>query len=194
MRENKLTPVTPEIKEPVKPTNSDAVQSIASNITEGVLAGMDDGSIDTVEATGQLSMAILWERYSAGLLDDKQVFAFLKEMASKKTQAPVQRVEQHVKMDLRTVFAEISQTNIDQQATTLQQADIWDGEVREKLQLQDDMMLAPREEDEAVEEADFEVTPPPEIEDIRSGGDGSERRQRWANEGARIPSYRKDDK
>lgn len=192
MKQHKQAPTIPQPKEPKVPTNADAIKAIANVITGNVSDDIDSGNLDTVEVTGNLSMSILLTMIAEGLLDDKQKFTFLKEMASKKTQDPVQRVEQHVKMDLRAVFNDISESNEDIKSTTLQQAKVWDSEVRERLELDNDMMLAPREEDAPSSEPAFTHDAPPEITDIRTGGDGSEKRQMWKRHGARVPSYRAD--
>lgn len=193
MKTNKQTTHIPPPLKPKEIANADAIEAVANTITENVQADIASGNLDTAEATGNLSMSILLTKYTKGLLDDKQAFAFFKEMASKKTQAPVQRVEQHVKMDLRTVFQNITESNKGIKATTLQQARTWDGEVRERLELDNDMMLKPREELAAEGEPTFTPSPPPEIEDIRTGGDGSEKRQMWERQGAKLPTYRNND-
>jgi len=189
MKRNKLTTTVPEKK---TVTNADAISEIAEAITDSISGDISSGNLDTAEATGNLAMSILLTKYSEGLLDDKQAFAFFKEMASKKTQAPIQRVEQHVKIDLRAVFNDITESNQTIQTHTLQQAKQWDGDVRERLQLDDNMMLKPREEEQDSPPT-FTPDPPPEIEDIRTGGDGSEKRQQWERQGAREPSYRKNE-
>lgn len=197
MRRTKQEPVIPQSKELKSTPNGVAIKQVAEAITGNVVEGMDSGSLDTIEATGQLSMSVLLTMLNEGLLNDNQAVSFLREMASRKTQAPVQRVEQHVKMDLRAVFNDIAESNPVIRDTRIKQAKVWDGEVREKLQLDDDMMLKPRDENEAEEgrsgssaEATFTLGAPPEIEDIRQGGDGSEKRQSWERQGAKVPTYR----
>lgn len=193
MKQHKQVPVTPQPKEIEIPTNADAIEAIANVITDNVSKDIDSGNLDTVEATGNLAMSILLTQYREGLLNDKQAFAFFKEMASKKTQAPVQRIEQHVKIDLRAVFNDITESNEEIKGASLQQAKVWDDEVRERLELDGDMMLAPREENGLSTEPTFIPDAPPEVEDIRTGGDGSEKRQMWERQGARVPTYRKSD-
>lgn len=191
MRQNKQALVTPQPKEVKTPTNADAIEKIANAITSNISEDINSGNLDTVEATGNLAMSVLLTQYKEGLLDDKQAFAFFKEMASKKTQAPIQRIEQHSKIDLRVIFNDITESNEDIKSASLRQAKVWDGEVRKRLELDDNMMLTPREEDSPSAEPTSTPTPPPEVEDIRSGGDGSEKRQMWERQGARVSTYRK---
>ena len=195
MRINKHKPVMPDApKNGIKIENSDAIAKVSDALTGSVIEDIDSGNLDSVEGAGKLAMSILLTQCSNGLLNDTQRFAFLKELASKKTQAPVQRIEQHTKIDLTAVFASITNDNVPIRESSLDKAKVWDGEVRERLQLDDDMMLKPRDEDLAEgSEPTFTPTPPPEIEDIRTGGDGSEKRQRWAKSGAKIPDYRRKD-
>ncbi len=192
MKTTRQEPIIPQSKEVQKGSNGEALQKVASALTTEVIDNIESGNLDAVEATGNLSLSILLTKYSEGLLTEREAFAFFKEMASKKTQAPVQRVEQHVKIDLRAVFNDITSNNQDIRSNRIEQATAQDQDVVKRLQLDEDMMLLPRDE-EAASKPTFTPDPPPEIEDIRTGGDGSERRQRWEKQGAKTPSYRKTD-
>jgi hypothetical protein len=160
-------------------TKLSPMSKVVDSIKEAIEEGMDAGTIDATEALGNLSMAALTELYQNGLLDDKQAFTFLNSMAIKKTPAPVQRIEQHTKMDLRVIFNEIVEDNEAQREKTLAQSKVWNSEVMERLKLNENMELAPLDQDSASPLQEELPTPPPEIEDIKLGGDGSEKRQEW---------------
>ena len=114
------------------------------------------------------ALSSLLQQVSGGLLDNKQEFSFLKTLADKKTQNPVQRVEQTSKVDLRVSLAAAIDANPEALERTLEQAKKHDKEVLERLN--GNLML---DGDTNEEVASTNPGEPNEVQDIRNGGDGS---------------------
>jgi len=141
---------------------------IADKINADLLEQIEVGEIDTVEAAGAFALSSLLAQVSGGLLDPKQEFIFLKSLAEKKTQNPVQRVEQTTKIDLKVSIADAIENSPEALERTLAIAKKHNDEVLARLD--GNLMLDGESKEEL---AVVNPEEPYELSDLRTGGDGS---------------------
>lgn len=141
---------------------------IAEKINLTLLEQIESGDFDITEASGLFALQSLLMQVSGGLLDPKQEFIFLKSLAEKKTQNPVQRVEQTTKVDLKVSIADAIENSSEALERTLAIAKKHNDEIRERLG--GNLML---DGDSKEELATANPGEPYELSDLRMGGDGS---------------------
>lgn len=162
---------------------------IADKINTELLKRMASGEIDNSEAAGEFALSSLLAQVSGGLLESKEEFIFLKGLAEKKTQNPIQRVEQTTKVDLKVSLADAIQDNPGALQSSLEKARKHNEEVLKRLG--GDLMLDGNTKEEI---AFANPGEPNEMRDIRNGGDGSVKilsfRDRLQNRGEEINDRR----
>ena len=118
------------------------MMEVAEKLDISVMEKFESGEIDATETIGLLAMSQLTKLNATGLLNQNQTFGFLKSMAEKKTPNPVQRVEEHQKIDLRGIFQVVIDNNPEALESSLQQAKQRNQEIQDRLNLSEDMMLS----------------------------------------------------
>ena len=118
------------------------MMEVATKLDTSVMGKFESGEIDATETIGLLAMSQLAKLNATGLLNQNQTFGFLKSMAEKKTPNPVQRVEEHQKIDLRMIFQGAIDNNPEALESSLQQAKQRNQEIQDRLNLSEDMMLS----------------------------------------------------
>lgn len=141
---------------------------ISDKINDGLMQQIESGEFDVTEVSGLFALSSLLKQVSGGLLDPKQEFSFLKSLAEKKTQSPVQRIEQTAKVDLKVSLADAIESSPEALERTLAIAKKHNDEVLERLG--GDLML---DGDSKEELSVTSVDEPYELRDLRTGGDGS---------------------
>lgn len=154
---------------------------IAEKINDTLTYQIESGEFDVTEVSGLFALQSLLTKVSGGLLDPKQEFIFLKSLAEKKTQNPVQRIEQATKVDLRVSISDAIENSSEALERTLAIAKKHNAEVLERLggnlMLDGNSDLEDRKnskEELAAENSESsEYKEPYELTDLRTGGDGS---------------------
>jgi hypothetical protein len=83
---------------------SDELSDSAQRIADEAKVALEDGGITTIEAAGHYSLASVLEGMATGKMSYKKSFDTLRSLAEKKTPAPVQRIEQHQTVDMRSLL------------------------------------------------------------------------------------------
>lgn len=142
--------------------------AISEQIEAALQEKLSSNDFDVTEISGLFALGSLLTKVSGGLLDPKQEFSFLKSLAEKKTQNPVQRIEQRTKVDLRVSIASAIEASPGALERTLEIAKKHNTEVLERLN--GDLMLDGDSKEELALAAPDE---PYELRDLKTGGDGS---------------------
>lgn len=141
---------------------------IANKINNKLLEQIESDDFDITEEVGLFALQSLLRQVSGGLLDPKQEFSFLKSLAEKKTQSPVQRVEQTTKVDLKVSIADAIENSSEALERTLAIAKKHNDEVLARL---DGNLMLDGDSKEVLATASPDE--PYELKDLKTGGDGS---------------------
>lgn len=157
-------------------TDSVGLLQTAEIISERATSMLSDDEIDPVEAAGYQALASLLIMHANGDLPVNFSMAMLKSLALSKTPNPVTKVEQIVKVDLNVVFSKLVDSSPDTLDRMIGLAKERGEQVRLRLGTGNDYMLPGVKGGEQDTPNQEKKTEPPEIIDIRAGGDGSARR------------------
>jgi len=118
-----------------KPQSRFADQLIpaAERIYNEVVTAVKDGSLDSIEALGRISLAVLVDDIAEGRWEGKEALSFLRTLAEKKTPPPVQRIEQREQIDMRVIMASAVGSNVAALDLALEKAKAAQNEIKERL-------------------------------------------------------------
>lgn len=151
------------------------LSNIAQRFDELIESQLETGETDLIEIAGNAAISTLITQMTAGLMSTKEETAFLKMLAEKKTKSPVQKIESTSKVDFRISIADAIKENPLALTRSLDRAKQHDQEVLDRLG--GNLMLDGETSEEVAATNPGE---PPEIIDLRNGGDGSKKIMSWS--------------
>jgi len=117
----------------------------ADLMVDNTVKAVNEGQLGTIEAAGQISLAVLLKATAEGKMSLKQAFPFLKGIAEKKTPNPVTHIESHQTVDMRAMIGIAIEQNPNALEKVVKEALVAREQVKQRLGTTDNMLeLKPR--------------------------------------------------
>ena len=117
----------------------------ADLMVDNTVKAVNEGQLGTIEAAGQISLAVLLKATAEGKMSLKQAFPFLKGIAEKKTPNPVTHIESHQTVDMRAMIGIAIEQNPNALEKVVKEALVAREQVKQRLGTTDNMLeLTPR--------------------------------------------------
>ena len=148
------------------PPYAEDMSELAEKLMGHVRSSLANNDMDLIEAAGRTALGVMLEQYASGDLEKRDAIAFLRNLADKKTPAPVQKVEQFTQIDMNILLKNAIQDNPNAVSDAMKKAEVWREQIKAKYGMDDTLQL-PANEDDIIDAEFVDFEEPDELKKVR---------------------------